>query len=244
MKRTIDDLIAVIKRLRAPDGCPWDREQTHESLRTSLLEEAYEAADAIDEGDDNKTMDELGDVLLQVVMHAEIASEEGKYDFTDITDNICEKMIRRHEHVFGEISLDKTAEVLVNWDRIKSKEKGFCSYSDSLRDVPRAFPALFRTQKLLKRAKKAGFTMKTDGEITEQIRAVADDLSEEVTKEKIGKILFLASALASEYGVDAEDALYKENDAFVARFSKMEADSDKDLGTLSQSEVAFLWKNT
>ena len=138
------DLIELVKILRSPEGCPWDREQTHRSIRRDLLEEAYEVADAIDRGSPESLCEELGDLLLQVVFHAQIASESGEFDFSDAVDGVCKKMILRHPHVFGDVSADSTEEVLKNWDAIKRKEKNLKSPAEELDSVAHTLPALMR----------------------------------------------------------------------------------------------------
>ncbi|MDP4133460.1 MAG: nucleoside triphosphate pyrophosphohydrolase [Bacillota bacterium] len=247
MKRTMYDLLDIIRRLRAPGGCPWDREQNHDTLKENLIEEAYEAYDAISEGDDAKTMDELGDVLLQVVFHALIAEEEGKYNFEDITENVCEKMVRRHPHVFGEICLDKSSEVLVKWEMIKSEEKGFTTYSQTLSDVVRSLPALKRAQKLQKRASRAGFDWDNPVDVFDKLEEEKDELKEAVKEgtnieEEIGDLLFTVVNLSRKLGIDAELALDAANSKFIKRFSKMEEKSNGDFALLPMDEKDKLWK--
>ena len=150
------DLLEIIRILRSPEGCPWDQVQTHASIRRGLLEEAYEAVEAIDEGSPEHLKEELGDVLLQVVFHALMEQEAGRFDLDAVADGICKKLIFRHPHVFGEVSVSGTGEVLSNWEELKRKEKGQATNTDALEAVARSLPALWRAEKVQKKAKKAG----------------------------------------------------------------------------------------
>jgi len=154
---SIDDLRSIMAILRSEDGCPWDREQTHKSIRSNMIEEAYEVADAIDRENSTDLCEELGDVLLQVVFHCEIEKSENTFDFEDVTTGVCRKLIERHPHVFGEVNADTSEKVLENWEQIKNKSKQNDTATKTLESVPKAFPALFRAQKVQKRAAKAGF---------------------------------------------------------------------------------------
>ena len=153
----VKDLEEIVRLLRAPGGCPWDAEQTHQSIRRNFLEEAYEAVEAIDEGSPEHLKEELGDVLLQVVFHALMEQEAGRFDLDAVADGICKKLIFRHPHVFGEVSVSGTGEVLSNWEELKRKEKGQATNTDALEAVARSLPALWRAEKVQKKAKKAGF---------------------------------------------------------------------------------------
>lgn len=249
MKRTVYEFVDLIKLLRAPGGCPWDREQTHESIKGNLLEEAYEVYDAIEEGDDEKTKDELGDLLMQIVFHAVIGEEDGKYDLDDIATNVYDKMIRRHPHVFGENILDKSSEVLVKWEKIKSVEKGYRSYSDDLHDVIRALPELKRAYKLQKRAAKAGFDFDSEHEVmaklseeTDEVRLALDGNG--CVEEEIGDLLFTAVNLARKLNIDPEEALAAANKKFIGRFEKMEGlyNGEEDFALLPMEEKEKLWE--
>ena len=156
-KYTYEEFLEIIARLRAKDGCPWDREQTHESLKNCMIEEAYETVEAIDLKDDENLKEELGDVLLQIVMHAQIAGEERRFDMTDVIDGVARKMIRRHPHIFGDVSADSSQEVLKNWEEIKKQEKNETSVLEGVQRVPKALPANIRAQKVLKKAAAAGY---------------------------------------------------------------------------------------
>lgn len=249
MKRTVYEFVDLIKLLRAPGGCPWDMEQTHESIKGNLLEEAYEVYDAIEEGEDEKTKDELGDLLMQIVFHAVIGEEDGKYDLDDIATNVYDKMIRRHPHVFGENILDKSSEVLVKWEKIKSVEKGYRSYSDDLHDVIRALPELKRAYKLQKRAAKAGFDFDSEHEVmtklseeTDEVRLALDGNG--CVEEEIGDLLFTAVNLARKLNIDPEEALAAANKKFIGRFEKMEGlyNGEEDFALLPMEEKEKLWE--
>lgn len=154
---SIEDLLAIMRILRGENGCPWDREQTHQSIRNNFIEETYEAVEAIDNSDPVLLEEELGDVLLQVVYHAEMEREAGRFSFEDVADGICQKLIQRHPHIFGDVVAGTTDEVLDNWDEIKKKTKGQTTYTDTLKSVPKVFPSLMRAAKVQKRAAKSGF---------------------------------------------------------------------------------------
>ncbi len=249
MKKNVYEFVELMKKLRAPGGCPWDREQTHESIKMNLLEEAYETFDAIEEGNDEKTMDELGDVLMQVVFHAIMAEEEGKYDIDDVAGNVYEKMVRRHPHVFGEITLDKSSEVLVKWESIKKVEKGFNSYSDSLKDVVKSLPALTRAEKIQKRAAKAGFDWEKAEDVLPKIKEELSEVEASLEgsgniKEEIGDLLFSVVNLARKLSIDPEEALILANKKFISRFEKMEslAQKDEDFASLDMKIKDELWE--
>ena len=249
MKKNVYEFVELMKTLRAPGGCPWDREQTHETIKMNLLEEAYETFDAIEEGNDEKTMDELGDVLMQVVFHAIMAEEEGKYDLDDVAGNVYEKMVRRHPHVFGEITLDKSSEVLVKWESIKKIEKGFNSYSDSLKDVVKSLPALTRAEKIQKRAKKAGFDWENAEDVIPKIKEELSEVEESIkgngnAKEEIGDLLFSVVNLARKLSVDPEEALIGANKKFISRFEKMEslAPRNEDFASVDMKIKDELWE--
>lgn len=223
----IERLREIVARLRAPDGCPWDREQTHASLRGALLEETYELVDAIDHADDPNLREELGDLLLHVVMHAQIAGERGAFDFDAVAAEISEKLVRRHPHVFGGESAADTAEVLRNWEQIKRAEK--TDRQSALDGVPRALPALMRAQKIQKKAARVGFDWalaeevleKLDEEVAELRAALASGNAVAVADET-GDLLFSVVNLARKLGQDAELTLHAATDKFAARFRAVE----------------------
>lgn len=201
------DLLNIMKILRA--RCPWDKEQTHESIRMNFLEEAYEACDAIDNKDPENLCEELGDVLLQVVFHAQMSREEGDFDFHDVVNGVCAKLVLRHPHIFGDVVADDSAQVLTNWDNIKAKEKGQKNVRKKLDDVPRALPALIRAQKLMSRAHK-------DGEF--EYSDTLSGMSKEDAEAFLGDKLFELCSAAKALDIDLEEVLERKNDAFVERF--------------------------
>ena len=217
----------IVARLRSPDGCPWDREQTHSSLRALLVEECHEVIDAIERSDDANLREELGDLLLHVVMHAQMAEERGAFDLGHVAAEICEKMIRRHPHVFGDSAASNPEEVLRQWDAIKRKEKG--ADSGVLEGVATSLPALLRAQTLQKKAARVGFDWpdvepvfaKLEEETAEIREAVAGNDPAAVEAE-VGDLLFSAVNLARKLGVDAETALAGANKRFAARFRRIE----------------------
>lgn len=208
-KYTFDELVDIIAALRAPGGCPWDREQTHKSIRKSVIEEAYEMVEAIDGGKPEKIADESGDVLLQVVLHAQIAKDSGEYDINDVTDAISRKMIHRHPHVFGEVNVKTSDEVRDRWDAIKRADRKQASISDELRGVSAYIPSLMRAQKICKKAKKAGYEHKPQS-------------TEFKTEEELGRLLFDIAAAAGDMGIDPEVALSGYINKFISDFEKFE----------------------
>ena len=204
---TVEDLRRIVALLRAPGGCPWDGAQTHESIRRNFIEEAYEVAEAIDEQSPAHLKEELGDVLLQVVFHASLEEDAGRFDLDDVADGICKKLIFRHPHVFGEVSVSGTGEVLSNWEELKRKEKGQATNTDALEAVARSLPALWRAEKVQKKAKKAGFDWpdvsgaldKLSEELEELKTAVAEGTNVE---EELGDLLFSAVNVSRFVKVD------------------------------------------
>ena len=200
-KMLISDLRAITGLLRAPDGCPWDREQTHESIRGNFIEETYEVVEAIDTSDTELLEEELGDVLLQVVFHACIEEEKGGFDFEDVTDGICRKLILRHPHVFGDVNADTTEQVLSNWDKIKKRSKHQTTVTETLSSVAKSLPALMRAEKLIGRAAKAGY-----------LDAAVPQSGSSIGERMLGLVLEAKTA-----GIDAEQELYKECDELISR---------------------------
>jgi len=223
----------IVARLRAPGGCPWDREQTHTSLRGALIEEGYEVIDAIEREDDENLKEELGDLLLNVVMHAQIADERGAFAIEEVAAHVCEKMIRRHPHVFGDKQADTSGQVLRQWEQIKRTEKGGLS-AGLLDGMATALPALLRAQNVQKKAGRAGFDWpdvapvfdKLEEEIGEVREAIASGDTKAVEHE-VGDILFSAVNLARKLGVDAETALASTTNRFIRRFQAVERDLAK-----------------
>ena len=246
----VKDLEEIVRILRAPGGCPWDAEQTHQSIRRNFLEEAYEAVEAIDEGSPEHLEEELGDVLLQVVMHARMEQEAGRFDLDGVADGICKKLIYRHPHVFGDVAVSGTGEVLSNWEALKRKEKGQATNTDALEAVARALPALWRAEKVQKKARKAGFDWP-------DVSGALDKLSEELEElktaaaegtnvaEELGDLLFSAVNAARFLKVDPEDALNGATDKFIGRFRKVEAQAaaqGKAMEDMSLEELDALWE--
>lgn len=231
-----DTLVAIMDRLRAPDGCPWDREQSYESLRSYLVEECYEVAECLDRGDRSGLCEELGDLLFQIVFLSRLAKEEGAFTAPDVVRGIAEKMIRRHPHVFGDATAQDSAEVLRNWEEIKRREKREASPTsegvDSVLDgVPRVLPALSKAQRLGTKAARVGFDWERPGQVLEKIseetaelRRAVDDGDAAATREEIGDLLFSVAMLARKLGVDPEGALEAANLKFRARFVRVEAE--------------------
>ena len=247
---TVKDLEEIVRILRAPGGCPWDAEQTHESIRRNFLEEAYEAVEAIDEGSAEHLREELGDVLLQIVLHARMEEEQGRFNLNGVADGICRKLIYRHPHVFGEVKVSGTGEVLSNWEDLKRKEKGQETNTDALSAVARSLPALWRAEKVQKKAKKAGFDWpdvsgaldKLFEEIEELKTAVAEGANVE---EELGDLLFSAVNVSRFVNVDAEQALTKATDKFIDRFRKVEAQAKAEgrpMEAMSLAELDALWE--
>jgi tetrapyrrole methylase family protein / MazG family protein len=228
------DLVRVVARLQAPDGCPWDRAQTHRSLRRHLLDETYELLDAIEDGDPNRLKEELGDVLLQALFHAEMESRRGGFDMDDVAEVTMEKLIRRHPHVFGDVEADTPSEVYANWERIKAEEKGE-ERIDA--EIPTALPSLVAAQKVQRRAAGRGFDWAQLSGAVDKVREELAELevasaahkgldpeggAKDALEEEVGDVLFAVSALARKLGVDAETALRSTIRKFVRRFEAMQ----------------------
>ena len=209
---TADDLVAIIALLRDPEkGCPWDKVQTHQSIRMNFLEEAYEAVDAIDLEDSHLLCEELGDVMMQVAFHAQIEQEAGHFTWQQVCDGVCRKLIERHPHIFGGDTSIK------DWDALKNKEKGRLTLQDDLASVPQALPALMRAAKLQKRAARYGVQITADAAAVAQSAQTAQDTANsQVAAQAVGQMLFAAVALARKAGVDPEEALQQYNAGFLA----------------------------
>ncbi len=253
-KDPISRLRAIVHVLRSPGGCPWDQEQSHESLIPNLIEEAYETAAAIRSGDASQMEEELGDYLLQVVFHAELASESGAFDFDGICEVICEKLIRRHPHVFAESAVKTTDGVLRQWDEIKAAEKGAAAEAARcLDDVGQEFPALLRAREIQKKAAKVGFDWDESHEVLAKVREEVDEVAAELANaenhgrigEEIGDLLFAVVNLARKEGLDAESLLAAANDKFIDRFHRMETALErcgKPLQEASLEEMEEAWQ--
>ncbi len=240
----------IISHLRAPDGCPWDREQTHESLRTHLIEEAYEALEAIDSGDFGAIQEELGDLLLQIVLHSQIASEEGEFTVNTVIKGIYDKIIRRHPHVFGEVQLDGVTGVLQNWERLKEAErKDNGKEKKGLLDgVPLSLPALIQAEEYQDRAARVGFDWPVvDGvldKVAEEIQEIKTATNQTELAEEIGDLFFVLVNLARWKKIDAESALRETNLKFKRRFSYVEQSAkqkERSLSDMTLEEMDALW---
>ena len=248
----IQAIFEVVARLRAPDGCPWDREQTHESLRPYLLEETYELLEAIDAADDTKIKEELGDLLLQVAMHAEIAAQAGRFNAADVSETVAAKMVKRHPHVFGTTSVADADEVLRNWEHQKAHEARQEGKEESVVDrVPKTLPALAWTLGLQKRAARVGFDYTSPKEaadsVAEEARELAGAGDSQQTFEEMGDLLFAMVSLARQLKVNPEDALRVAGERFRSRFAKAEAalrEEGRTFRDLDAKEIARRWEET
>lgn len=245
----VRDLEEIVALLRAPGGCPWDAEQTHESSRRDFLEEAYEVAEAIDEGDPEHLKEELGDVLLQVVFHAQMEKEAGRFNLDDAADGVCKKLIYRHPHVFGEVEVSGSEQVLENWDKLKRKEKGQDTHTDALNSVARSLPALWRAEKVQKKARKAGFDWDDAAGPMDKLQEELDELKAAMAgngniEEELGDLLFAAVNLARFVKVDCEGALTSATDKFIRRFARVEQlanEQSSAMENMSLEELDKLW---
>lgn len=243
-------LVDIMKRLRGPNGCPWDKEQTPQTLKPYLIEEAYEVLDAIDSQNDADITEELGDVLLQVVFHAQIAAEENRFTIEDVAQSIANKLIRRHPHVFGDVQADTPEQVVQNWETIKSQEKGEKKETKSiLSGVPRHLPALMRATHIQKKAARVGFDWEKSEEVLQKVEEEIQELKQaqnQVEKqEEFGDLLFSLVNLARFLNIDPEEALTHTINKFQNRFSYIEAqlqEKEKSLEEASLEEMDALWE--
>ena len=248
-KYSFEDLCLLAKLLRAEGGCPWDREQTHKSIRKDIIEETYEVIEAIDKEDPELMREELGDLLWQVVFHAELEREEGRADMSDIVHDICSKLVHRHPHVFGTVVAETSDVVLDNWEKIKTEEKQRNTVTSKLQSVPPALPALMRAQKIGKRAPFFDFADAEEvlaklEEETNELKAAISSENKADIDEEFGDLLFTAVSLARKLGIDAEESLTKASEKFIRRFSVLEAEviaEDKDITALSMAELDAIW---
>lgn len=245
------DLVKIMSLLRSPEGCPWDREQTHKSIRRDFLEECYEAIEAIDTDDRDLLLEELGDVLLQVVFHAEIEAEKNSFTADDVCDGICKKLIIRHPHVFGDVTAEDSETVLKNWDAIKMQTKSQKSNSEVMHSVSVALPALIRADKVQNKARKIGFDFpdvnaaldKLSEEVAELKEAISKNQSDSIQAE-LGDVLFSAVNVGRLLKIDSEKALSDTTERFIARFEGMEklaAEKGLEINSLSLEELDNLW---
>lgn len=229
----IHDLLEIMKLLRSPDGCPWDRVQTHQSIRKNFLEETCEVLEAIDLENAELLKEELGDVLLQVVFHAQMEQEAGRFTFDEVCDGICKKLIHRHPHIFSDEKADTPEQVLRNWEEIKKQEKRQTTQAQALNSVPKTLPALMRGEKVQARAAKVGFDYEDAAGAMKDLRSEVDELSEAIASgrreeiwEELGDLLFSVANVARFVKVDSEQALGNATDKFIRRFTQVERLAD------------------
>ena len=250
-KYDINDLLEIMRSLRAPGGCPWDAEQTHESIRKNLIEETYEVVEAIDKKDSGMLLEELGDLLMQVVFHAQMEDEKGVFNFDDVADGVCKKLIERHPHVFGEVEVSGVDDVLDNWDAIKRRKKGQKKGSEPMLSVPRELPALMRAAKIQQKASAVGFDWpdvsgaydKIIEETQELRKAVKSGVQDDVSEE-LGDLLFSVVNVSRFLKCDAEEALTAASDKFINRFIRVEQlakENGVDMEKASLEELDRLW---
>ncbi|WP_026908541.1 nucleoside triphosphate pyrophosphohydrolase [Paucisalibacillus globulus] len=250
LNHTFNRLREVIAILRGPNGCPWDKEQTHESLREYAIEEVYELIEAIDEQDDNGMIEELGDVLLQIMLHSQIGEDDGYFSINDVIQSITDKMIYRHPHVFSDVSVQSVDDVMTNWEGLKRKEKGDVRKS-VLDGIPKGLPSLLKAYKLQKKAAKVGFDWdrvvdiwnKLDEEIKE-VKVAIDSGNEEEVEKEFGDVLFVLANLTRYYKVNPENALSLTNKKFFQRFSYIEEklhEKGKDIRQSTLEEMDYYW---
>ncbi|ABG87228.1 nucleoside triphosphate pyrophosphohydrolase [Clostridium perfringens] len=251
-KKDFQDLLDIIETLRNPGGCPWDREQTHESLKSALLEECYEVIDAIENEDEDALIEELGDVLLQVVFHASIGKEDGYFDIMDVIGGISNKMVNRHPHVFGNEEANTSEQVLVNWDEIKKEEKGIKTLTEEMQNIAKSLPATTRAYKVQKKAKKVGFDWNDVNYAMDKVKEELNEIKEvyncedkSIIEGEVGDLLFACINVARFLEVDGELALDKTIKKFIKRFSYIENEAiknNKNLKDMTLEEMDKLWE--
>ncbi|WAM33511.1 nucleoside triphosphate pyrophosphohydrolase [Caldicellulosiruptor morganii] len=251
MKESFEELVRIMEILRSK--CPWDRQQTHESLKKYLIEETYEVIEAIDEKNDAKLKEELGDLLLQVVFHDRIAQERGVFDIYEVIHDICQKMKQRHTHVFGEDSFETAEKVLQNWDRVKSKEKEIKTVAEAMQSIPKHLPALMRSYKVQEKAARVGFDWdnykdalkKVYEELGEFEENLSKNSGQEKLQEELGDILFAVVNVARFFNIDPEEALSKTVKKFITRFSYIEQQAEKQgkkLNEMTLKDMDKFWE--
>lgn len=249
----INDLISIIALLRTPQGCPWDREQTHESIKKNFIEETYEVIEAINKHSVEGLREELGDVLMQIALHCQMESECNNFDFNDVCNELCQKLVIRHPHVFGDVKAENTQDALKSWDSVKQQTKGYKSRYQSMVSVPIELPALMRAQKVQEKASKAGFDWrdkdgaisKINEEINELLNAVEHNSQPEI-EDEFGDLLFSCVNVSRFLNVDSEEALKKATDKFIKRFQIVEKLADEkgiSMKVSSLEELDMLWDN-
>lgn len=247
-----NDLVEIVKILRAPGGCPWDRAQTHQSIRQNFIEETYEAVEAIDNSDTELLKEELGDVLLQVALHAEMERESGGFDINDVCDGICKKLIIRHPHVFGDKTAGDEKEALQNWDAVKMQTKSQKTQTEAMLSVSRALPALMRSEKIQRKSSKVGFEWETvDGAMNKlfeeynELKVAIEHGSDDNRCEELGDLLFSVVNVSRYLDINSEHALYKACDKYIRRFSMVEqlaAERGIDMKSAELSQLDSLWE--
>ncbi|WP_039765986.1 nucleoside triphosphate pyrophosphohydrolase [Caldicellulosiruptor sp. F32] len=251
MRANFEELVKIMDILR--EKCPWDRQQTHKSLKKYLIEETYEVIEAIDENDYSKLKEELGDLLLQVVFHAKIAQERGAFDIYEVIYDICQKMKKRHTHVFGEDNFKTADEVLQNWDRIKSKEKEIKTVSEAMQSIPKHLPALMRSYKVQEKAAKVGFDWEDYKDALKKVYEELGEFEESLSKnsahdkleEELGDVLFAVVNVARFFNIDPEEALSKTIQKFITRFSYVEEQAEKQgkkLNEMTLKDMDKFWE--
>lgn len=266
MTTNLDHFITTIARLRGPDGCPWDQEQTHRTLARYLLEEAYEVLEAIHSDDPVKLQEELGDLLLQIVLNAQVAKDEGHFDIQDVADGINKKMISRHPHVFGDTKVENAKQVLMQWEELKEREReakqGDSKQPGSAMDnIPRALPALLQALKVSEKAVQQGFEWRNEGEVWEKLESELLELKEAISNPdmdhpekhreareevelEMGDVLFCLVNVSRWHALNPEESLIKAIEKFKLRFRTMEKISEKELKTLSKEQLYDLWQQS
>ena len=249
----IGDLLEIIKVLRAPGGCPWDAEQTHTSIKKNFIEETYEVVEAINKNNSDMLREELGDVLLQIVMHTEMEREQGGFCFEDVVDEVVKKLVARHPHVFGDVVAENSSQALESWNEAKSRLKGEKNKTQSMQSVPRELPALMRAQKVQHKASKAGFDWQSaDGafdklyEEINELKIAMNQGDSSLVEDEFGDVLFSCVNIARFINVDSEEALTKSTDKFISRFSlveQMAKEKGIDMKSSSLQVLDELWDN-
>lgn len=221
-----DDLLEIVKKLRGEGGCPWDMEQTHQSIKQSIIEEGYELIETLDNEDWENVADESGDLLLQVVFHAQIGKEKGEYNIDDVINAVCRKLIHRHPHVFGDVKVKDSNEVLANWNQIKRDDRGQKTIAQDMEEVSKYLPSLMRAQKIQSKAEKGGYIFSEPVFAAESIanllNVMLGNAEPEIAEKYIGKVLFETVSVAKKMGIDAETALNRQIETFIQEYSKYE----------------------
>lgn len=247
---SMDDLVQIVAMLRDPEnGCPWDKQQTHQSIRQNMIEETYEVIEAIDLEDTALLREELGDVLLQVVFHSQMEAEKSSFNFDAVCDEVSKKLVYRHPHVFGQLKADTADGALEAWEKMKNQEKGRDTAADRLDSIPASLPALMRAAKAQKRAAAYGFKPQNAEETLQMLSKKVSKLNEnpDNAKQAVGQVLFAAVATARSMGVEPEEALSKATEMFCQRVKQCEADAEKDgklLEDLDRQDLSEYWKRT